>query len=145
MRLWLHLAASLALFSTALTSSFVVHWAAACAGTSSSTPPRAIQKRADLMCPPSARVRGGAGPCVPLTSLRRESQVASSPSPGLQPFLEHGQAVPTPEGLAVHDEEGRAEDVLFQGLVGHGLGAILDGRLGHAEQQLLGIDAQRFG
>jgi len=26
----------------------------------------------------------------------------------------------------------------------HGLGAVLDGRLGHAEQQLLGIDAQRL-
>jgi hypothetical protein len=55
--------------------------------------------------------------------------------------LSHWSSMGSPSqpqnGLAVGDEERRAEHVLGQGLVGQRLGAVLDGRFGDAEQQLL--------
>src|SRR5688572_31114996 len=56
----------------------------------------------------------------------------ASPAAGLQPLAHFAEAVVAPEGLAVDDEEGRAEHALVHGLLGRVPQLLLDRGVLHA-------------
>src|SRR5688500_1955681 len=69
-----------------------------------------------------------------------------SPAAGLQPLAHFAEAVVAPEGLAVDDEEGRAEHTLVHRLLHFHAQALLDGGILHAGEDSRAVvaDADRY-
>src|SRR2546426_2522519 len=65
-----------------------------------------------------------------------------SPAAGGEPLVDLVQAVGAPEGLAVDDDVGRAERAVRDRLVHLGAGAVLDGLIGDAGADFIGLQPE---